>query len=335
MRRRFALLTAALALVGSLPALALGSADEDLTALVNPLAGSLGPGFVTVGAGLPFGMVTPGPITTTPAGDDPVNYVGYSSQAPQIRGFALTHFSGAGIHIGGELPMMPTTGEMTSNDPGRFASGFSHADEVAQPGYYATTLTSYRTRVELTSTTRTAVERYTFPATTQANVLFDVSRDNDSSSLVSTWHVVDSRTVTASVDVPGNGGIRMWFVARFDRPFASSGNGSVTFDTTTDPVVGVRVALSYVDAAGAVSNLQAEAPDGTSFDKVRQQARDVWNNRLHAIDVQGGFGDQRATFYTNLYHALLMPTTFDDADGRYLGFDGVIRQVPARTHHYT
>jgi predicted alpha-1,2-mannosidase len=335
MRCRFALLTAALALVGSLPTLALGSADEDLTALVNPLAGSLGPGFVTVGAGLPFGMVTPGPITTTPAGDDPVNYVGYSYQDPQIRGFALTHFSGAGIHIGGELPMMPTTGDVTSKDPAQFASGFSHADEIAQPGYYATTLTSYRTRVELTSTTRTAVERYTFPATTQANVLFDVSRDNDSSSLAATWHVVDGRTVTASVDVPGSGGITMWFVARFDRPFTSSGNGSVTFDTTTDPVVGVRVALSYVDAAGALGNLQAEAPDGTSFDKVRQQAQDAWNDQLHAIEVQGGFGDQRATFYTNLYHALLMPTTFDDADGRYLGFDGVVRQVPARTHHYT
>ena len=38
-----------------------GPADaSDLTSLVNPLAGSLGPGFVTVGAGVPFGMVTPG-----------------------------------------------------------------------------------------------------------------------------------------------------------------------------------------------------------------------------------------------------------------------------------
>src|SRR3954465_8602855 len=117
MRRRFVLLTAALALVGGLPVLALGSADEDLTALVNPLAGSLGPGFGTVGAGLPFGMVTPGPATTTAAGDDPVNYVGYGNQDPDIPGFALTPFSGADIHIGGELPMMPTTGAVTSNDP--------------------------------------------------------------------------------------------------------------------------------------------------------------------------------------------------------------------------
>src|SRR5690242_9690533 len=174
MRRRLALVTAALALVGGLPVLAQGSADEDLTALVNPLAGSLGPGFVTVGAGLPFGMVTPGPITTTPVGDDPVNYVGYSYQDPEIRGFALTHFSGAGIHIGGELPFMPTTGAVASNDPADWASPYSHAAETALPGYYAVTLGS-GIRAELTSSTRTAVERFTFPATEQANLLLDVT----------------------------------------------------------------------------------------------------------------------------------------------------------------
>src|SRR3954447_429939 len=179
MRRRFALLTAALALAAGLPTLALGTTAEDLAALVNPLAGSLGPGFVTVGAGVPFGMVTPGPITTTPEGDDPVNYVGYSYQDPEIRGFALTHFSGAGIHIGGELPMMPTTGSATGSDPAQYASAYDHAQEVAQPGYYAVTLDSYQVRAELTATTRDAVERYTFPSTGQANVMFDVSRDND------------------------------------------------------------------------------------------------------------------------------------------------------------
>jgi len=341
MPRRFALLAAAVALAGGLPVLALGATGDDLTALVNPLAGSLGPGFVTVGAGVPFGMVTPGPITTTPAGDDPVNYVGYSYQDPQIRGFAMTHFSGAGIHIGGELPMMPTTGSVTGDDPTQYASTFSHADETSQPGYYAVTLDTYQVRAELTSTTRVAAERFTYPATTQANVLFDVARDNDGVQ-TGTFQVVDDRTVAGSVDVPGDGGLTMWFRTTFNRPFATSGffadhgsgaGGWVQFDTSSDQVVESRTALSYVDANGATGNLAAEG--SKSFDAIRQAAHDAWNNRLHAIDVEGGFADQRATFYTNLYHALLMPTTFDDADGRYLGFDGVVRQVPVRTHHYT
>src|SRR5947209_17844177 len=88
---------AVLAGLTAVPTLATTAAAEDLTALVNPLAGSLGPGFVTVAAGLPFGMVTPGAITTTQLGDDPVDYVGYGYQDPYTRGFAFTPFSGAGV----------------------------------------------------------------------------------------------------------------------------------------------------------------------------------------------------------------------------------------------
>src|SRR3954470_20405018 len=214
MRRRLAPALVAAALLGAggvaVPTLAGPPSAEDLTALVNPLAGSLGPGFVTVGAGVPFGMVTPGAATTTPEADDPVNYVGYSYQDPQIRGFALTHFSGAGIHIGGELPLMPTTGAVSSSDPADWASPYTHAQETAQPGYYSVMLDRYQVQAELTATTRTAVERYTFPATTQANVLLDVTRDNDSNQANppnpgGTQHGAltigtDNRTVTGHVD---------------------------------------------------------------------------------------------------------------------------------------
>ena len=354
-RRSCAALAAAVTVAAGVPGLAAGptSAGDDLTTLVHPLAGSLGPGFVTVAAGVPFGTVTPGPATTTPVGDDPVNYVGYGYQDPQVRGFALTHFSGAGIHIGGELPMMPTTGAVTSSDPTSFSSPYSHADEVAAPGYYASTLDRYDVRAELTSTTHVAVERLTFPAGAQSNVLLDITRDNDGVQR-GELHVVDDRTVTGSVDIPDSGGVTIWFTARFDRPFTAHGTwrdgvltpggadasgpgagGWVTFDTTADRTVGARVGISYVDAAGATGNLTAETPDGTTFDAVRQRAHDEWNQRLHRIEVTGGFGQQRETFYTNLYHALLMPTTYDDADGRYRGFDDVIRPVPAGTHHYT
>ena len=346
------LAAAALGAAVVVPAAA-GASQRELTALVNPLAGSLGPGFVTVAAGLPFGMVTPGPITTTPAGDDQVNYVGYGYQDPEIRGFALTHFSGAGIHIGGELPIMPTTGAVTSSNPTDWASPYSHADETAQPGYYATTLDRYQVRAELTATTRVAVERFTFPATQQANLLLDVSRDNDTVQQ-GELHILDNRTVTGSVTVPGSGGVTIWFTARFDRPFTAHGTwlgstltpggndasgsgagGWVTFDTTNETTVGARVAISYVDPAGATTNLSTEAPDGTSFDAVRARADKTWNTRLHCIQVTGGSQGRQATFYTNLYHALLMPTTYDDADGRYRGFDDVIRTVPRGHHHYT
>lgn len=343
------------------PVVSQASPTGGYTPLVNPLAGSLGSGFPTVAAGAPFGMVTPGPATTTPLGDDPVNYVGYAYQDPEIRGFALTHFSGAGIHIGGELPFMPTTGAVTSANPTDWASPFTHAEETAAPGFYAVTLDRYRTRAELTATTRTAVERYTFPATTQANLLLDVTRDNDSNQApngatqTGDLAIQDDRTVAGDVHVPGSGGITIYFTARFDRPFTAHGTwsdatglqpgtasatgrgagGWVSFDTTQDQRVGVRIGISYTSPAAATANLRAEARDGTTFDIVKADARQRWEKRLGSIDVTGGADDQQRTFYTCLYHALLMPTTFDDADGGYVGFDGAVHAVAPGRHHYT
>ncbi|HVV75907.1 MAG TPA: GH92 family glycosyl hydrolase [Mycobacteriales bacterium] len=329
----------------------------DPVALVDIRSGSLGPGFVTVAAGLPFGMVTPGAATTTPVGDDPLNYVGYSYQDPEIRGFTLTHFSGAGIHIGGELPVMPTTGAVTMK-PSSWASPFSHATETAEPGYYATTLLKTGVRAELTSTLRTAVERFTFPATSQANLIFDVTRDNDSNQSGGTqsgaFRIVGDRAVRGDVVVPDSGGITIWFAARFDRSFdqhgtwtatgmtagkrSVSGHGAggwVTFDTSKVRQVQADIALSYTSQREAVRNLDAEVTRRTGFDAVRARAQRIWNARLRSIAITGGARHARRTFYTSLYHALLMPTTYDDADGSYRGFDGKTRSVRPGHHHYT
>lgn len=40
------------------------------------------------------------------------------------------------------------------------------------------------------------------------------------------------------------------------------------------------------------------------------------------------------TFYTCLYRSLLHPNTFNDVDGRYIGFDGVIHSVASGHTHY-
>jgi predicted alpha-1,2-mannosidase len=326
--------------------------------MVDVRSGSLGPGFVTVAAGRPFGMVTPGPITTTPVGDDPLNYVGYSYQDPEIRGFALTHFSGAGIHIGGELPVMPTTGDVTSKKPSDWASPYTHAVETAQPGYYATTLLKSGIRAELTSTTRTAVERYTFPTTSQGNLIFDVTRDNDSNqsggTLSGGFRIVGDRAVRGHVVVPDSGGVTIWFAARFDRPFTTHGTwtaagmtpakravtghgagGWVGFDTAKIRQVQADIALSYTSQREAERNLAAEVPPGLGFDRVRAAAQRSWDARLRSIVVGGGTGHARRTLYTAMYHALLMPTIFDDVDGRYRGFDDKIRRLRVGHHHYT
>ncbi|MFC3574747.1 GH92 family glycosyl hydrolase [Streptomyces yaanensis] len=115
------------------------------------------------------------------------------------------------------------------------------------------------------------------------------------------------------------------------RPVAGKGAGGyVEFAPGTGPV-NVKVGISYVSQAGAEANLTAENPDGRSFDSVREAAHRAWRDRLGAIRVGGGTDEDRATFYTALYHALLHPNIISDADGRYRGSDDRVHRV-ARGH---
>ncbi|GED84147.1 GH92 family glycosyl hydrolase [Streptomyces sp. 6-11-2] len=151
----------------------------------------------------------------------------------------------------------------------------------------------------------------------------------------------------------------LYFTARFDRPFKATGTwqddklnqgatsanggtggfanggrpvagkgagGYVEFAPGTGPV-GVKVAISYVSQAGAEANLAAENPPQRSFGSVKDAARRAWNDRLGAIRVGGGTEEERTTFYTALYHALLHPNVVSDADRRYRGADDKVHTV--------
>ncbi len=90
--------------------------------------------------------------------------------------------------------------------------------------------------------------------------------------------------------------------------------------------VTAKIGISYVDLAGAKNNLKQEAT-GKTFEEVRSDAQAAWNKALSVIQVSGGTTHYRRVFYTALYHSLLMPSIFSDADGRYLGFDHKIHHV--------
>ncbi len=89
---------------------------------------------------------------------------------------------------------------------------------------------------------------------------------------------------------------------------------------------------SYVSVDGARANLDAEG--GASFDDIRAATSSEWNAALSRIAVAGRGPGDVDTFYTCLYRSLLHPNTFNDVDGRYIGFDGVIHSVASGHTHY-
>ncbi|MCG6499625.1 GH92 family glycosyl hydrolase [Kitasatospora sp. A2-31] len=103
--------------------------------------------------------------------------------------------------------------------------------------------------------------------------------------------------------------------------------------TAAGRTVTARVGISFVSLDGARANLAAEQR-GAGLERIRAETRAQWNRLLARIAVDGGTPAQRRILYTALYHALLHPGVFSDADGRYLGFDGHIRTArPGHTQY--
>ncbi len=107
----------------------------------------------------------------------------------------------------------------------------------------------------------------------------------------------------------------------------------VSFDTTSRRQVTMKVALSYVSPREAAANLRAEDP-GWSVAAVARRTRAQWDALLSRIRIGGGTAATRQQFYTALYHTMLEPSVFSDADGAYLGFDGKVHRTARGKEQY-
>ncbi len=305
------------------------------------------------GAVRPFGMLYWGPDAVNPIPGSRNNF--YRFDDTSTRGFSLTHLSGPGCSIYGEVPILPILGipsEPPPWEPAPYQANFNPNDQVAQPGYYAVKLSS-GIQVQLAAAVRSGIAQIQFPAAGGAHtILVDLSRNlirvNDAEV-----HLQD-RTITGSVtggEMCGKQNhYRVYFVLQvmedpatggtFNEIHVTSGNGSrqgtnsgayISFPEAVR-TVHLKVAISFVSVANAELNLTQEIP-GWDFEGVRRDARAAWNQALDHVQVNGGSETQQKIFYTALYHALLHPSVFSDVNGEYLGFDGQLHHARGRIQY--
>ncbi|HEY7876492.1 MAG TPA: GH92 family glycosyl hydrolase [Actinomycetota bacterium] len=354
--RRLGVIACCLALFASLPFAPARAQLEQRNPVdyVDPFIGTLGGGFAFPGPSAPYGMVQLSPDT-----DGYLAYTGYMYHDQFIRGFSHHHIESMGVKSNGNLPFMPTVGPVVSNDPRLYWSKFDHATEDASAGYYRVLLERYGIDAELTTGTRVGMHRYTFPPSPQSNVILDVGRSNkewepwDPSTSVhqSSLEVVDESTVVGSAD--SDQSYTIYFAAKFDRPFDSFGawdaygdapvegkgsaagkgaGGYVSFDTTSDRDVLVKVGISSVSRANALMNLDAEKPDW-DFDALRNKTRARWSDALSTIEVDGATDGDKTSFYTALYHAQQHPNVYSDVNGEYMGHDKQVHVTDGHEHY--
>jgi predicted alpha-1,2-mannosidase len=297
------------------------------------------------GVTAPFGMMQFSP-------DTPSGPTGYSYGDNAVKGFSLDHFSG-GCSSFGDIPILPVTGAVGTDPAGR-TEHFSHAGEQAAPGSYDVKLTDSGVQVDLGATTRTGIASFRYPAGSQAQVLVK-SGTSLGGDLAADVRVVNDHELAGTTTPHGlcnNSKYTMYFDITFNRPFtehgtwqggtvtpgssSATGSGSgayLTFDTSADSAVTAKVGMSYVSTAGAAANSAAEIP-GWDVAQVQAQTRAAWRDVLDKVAVGGGSADRLTTFYTSLYRSFQSPSVFNDVDGRYIGFDNVIHQVPAGHTQY-
>ncbi len=341
---------------------------------VDPMIGTGGEGHTFPGATAPFGMVQLSPDTDTTCEIRACygHAAGYRYDDPTIQGFSHTHFSGAGHSDLGDLLVMPQAGDTVRLDPGDpkrpgsgYRSRFDHRDEIAHPGYYAVTLRDGGIRAEMTAGTRVGVHRYTFPAGQAAHLVLDLRSslyDYPGKILWSGLHWRPDGTLTGFRETRGWApGRKLYFAMRFSTPatahsfvdrdaavtykgFQGPGRGStavaeklgraleaqIDFGRLAAPLE-VKVALSGVDENGAIANLDAETG---GFDAVRTRTAAAWSDALGAVQIDAA-APMRTSVYTALYHTLLAPGVWSDADGRYRGPDDQVHRADGFTFRST
>lgn len=210
-------------------------------------------------------------------------------------------------------------------------------DEVAEPGYYATTLDS-GIRAEVTVGPKSAVHRYTFPRHRNARVVIDFSLgglaiphgetiplraklESVAPGVAQGEIVVEGAPLAVYIECDAKHWRQMlWYDRRlmpggtrldFDhirpttlRPFGLMWAGP------SDPgqSVEVRIGFSLRGVEQARENLRRDCGVGPSrFPQRRDRTKKAWRRHLKSITVDTPSADRETVFSTALYHSLIKP----------------------------
>jgi predicted alpha-1,2-mannosidase len=312
---------------------------SDYVSLVDPyIETNRGRYFFFVTGSLPFGMVSAAPHTR----NKNQNGGGYNYNENHILGFGQVHcWMLSGIEVMPALSSVdPTQGEQG------WKSKFTHDEEIVQPGYHRVYLQDAHTWTELTATERVSFYRFRFTKDMQAQLLTNLGGYLASSTMENAQikktknNELEGSVSSAKRYWGGPKDVKLFFVIQFDKPFKSL-NGwkgkkqlkgitelagdsvgvSASYDVSAGDVVQMKIGISYTSVENARNNLKTESTHW-NFDEVRNDSRQVWNDWLGKIKVEGGRADQRVKFYTDLWHVLLGRHKINDASGDY----------PDRTH---
>ena len=158
----------------------------------------------------------------------------------------------------------------------------------------------------------------------------------------------DRQSAQLGPDLPGFKG---YFVIRLNKKFSAYGTWDndqiyagqaqlqgtrmgayVDFETRQGEQVLVQLGTSFISIEQARANLDAELP-GWDFKALSVSTRQAWNEKLAKLQVHGTDDENRAIFYTAIYHAYQFPREMGEQGHYYSAMDDRVHEGNSHTDY--
>ncbi len=320
--------------------------SSELADVVDPLVGVVkGRGSCVPGPCLPHASIYPSPDTTD---GGPAGYL----PGQEVVGFAQLHTQGTGGRPSyGNFLVSPQIGlKIVEKEHASPATG-----EVAKCYYYKSDLARYGIRCEIAPTRHAALYKFTFPASKDAHLVFDVARKLGQAVALDQGSVkidAQSGVITGGGTFSGNWNpapYRLYFCAKLSRkPDAigtwqdaqvQKGRGEASstkkglgafarFETQAGEVVYLKLAVSFKSQAQAAAWLEQEIP-AWDFDALCVSAKAAWEKALSTVQLDAAQPGEARRFYSHLYHTMTQPRDRSGDNGNWES------NAPFYDDHYT
>ncbi|WP_223552187.1 GH92 family glycosyl hydrolase [Aestuariivivens sp. NBU2969] len=338
------------------------SQEKQAVDYVNPLIGTSAQGFASNkdGGGTMPCVGTPFAMTNfvVQTRENKISEMPYVFEDSTIEGFMATHQPTVWMGDYGYVSIMPQIGELKLL-PKERAMSFSHENEISTPYYYSVIMGKNNKHIkgEIAASSRCGMFQFTFPKANEAHIVVQGINISENKKAFQGYLKIDD----ANQEITGYNPERMsshlgpelknfkgYYIIQFDKPFESYGTwnsfrtspdinimgkeqsgarmgGYITFSTKAGEKVKVRIATSFISIEQARKNLEMEIPNW-DFEAVKNNTRNLWQEDLSKIQIQGASEEQKTIFYTALFHTMLFPREFSEYGLYYSPFDDKIHQ---------
>lgn len=218
-------------------------------------------------------------------------------------------------------------------------------------GYYGVFLERWNITVELTSTKYAGVHRYSYGKKGPRVIMFYTSSSlMEKGGILSSEIKIDieKQEITGYTHNFGSlngrgGGNKIYYIMKMiSGKFTKFGlwNDTKILENVAEinakdtgaylhvdqDIVEFSVTISFISINQARRNMEHDI-GRKSFDQVHKESEMEWKKELDNYRVVTSNEDDKMKFFTALYHSFVVPTTFSEIGGIYLGFDNKIHQL--------